>query len=152
MNQLTYWLLATVQDGTGENLWAWSGDLERSRKRPHAETRDWALGTLRVLLAKNLVAVGNYEPDGPGRAGWDEWDGSPDEITARVAEIYTLDDGEEEIPFWPCYLMNTDRGGRLFYEERARREQAGEEVVADLDGIWDADGNVIEPHGDEIVV
>ena len=66
-----------------------------------------------------------------------------------VARIYALDDGEGEIPFWPCYVMDTELGNRLFAQERA---QVGEEVIARLDGIWDADGNVIEPHGDEIVV
>ncbi|MFJ3028677.1 hypothetical protein ACIPEQ_07520 [Curtobacterium sp. NPDC087080] len=152
MNRLTYWLLATVYDGTGENLWAWSGNLERARKRPLAETREWALTILRDLLAQDLVAVGNYEPDGPGRAGWDEWHGAPEAVADRVAEIYTLDVGEDEVPFWPCYLMDTEAGNRLYDQERARREEAGDEVIARLDGIWDADADVIEPNGDKVVL
>ncbi len=152
MNDLTYYVLATVSNGTGENLWDWSTDFGIERKRDPEDTREWFLGLLRTLLLEGLVTVGNYESDGPGRAGWDEWRGTPDEIVQRVAAIYTIEPEGGAVPFWPCYLMNTPTGDALFEHERDRRLRAGLDPVADDDGIWDADGNVIEPNGDKVVV
>lgn len=152
MNDLTYYILATTYNGTGENLWGWVTVFEIERHRPREETREWVLDNLRHLLAEGLVSVGTYEPDGPGRAGWDEWQGTPDEIVERVAAIYTLETGDVEVPFWDCYIMDTPKGDELFEAERARRVAAGLDPIARDDGIWDENGNVIEPHGDEIVV
>ncbi|WIB78530.1 hypothetical protein DEJ28_05370 [Curtobacterium sp. MCPF17_002] len=152
MNELTYYVLATTYNGTGENLWGWKAVFEIERRRPREETREWVLDNLRQLLAEGLVSVGTYRPDGPGRAGWDEWQGTPDEIVERVAAIYTLETGDVEVPFWDCYIMDTPKGDALFEAERGRRIAVGLDPFAGDDGIWDADGNVIEPHGDEIVV
>lgn len=152
MNELTYYVLATTYSGTGENLWGWKAVFEIERRRPREETREWVLDNLRQLLTDGLVSVGTYRPDGPGRAGWDEWQGTPDEIVERVAAIYTLETGDVEVPFWDCYIMDTPKGDALFEAERGRRIAAGLDPFARDDGIWDEDGNVIEEHGDEIVV
>ncbi|PZE70647.1 hypothetical protein DEJ27_06140 [Curtobacterium sp. MCPF17_018] len=152
MNELTYYVLATTYNGTGENLWGWAATFEIERHRPREETRDSVLDNLRHLLAEGLVSVGTSARDGPGRAGWDEWQGPPDEIVERVAAVYTLEPGDVEVPFWDCYIMDTPKGNALFEAERARRIAAGLDPFARDDGIWDEDGNVIEEHGDEIVV
>lgn len=152
MNELTYYVLATVSNGTGENLWDWTADFGIERKQDPKDTREWFLGLLRTLLAKGLVAVGDYESDGPDRAGWAAWHGTPEQIVQRVAAIYRIETEAGAVPFWPCYLMNTPTGDALFEQERNRRLSAGVDPVADDDLIWDAAGNVIEPNGDEVVV
>ncbi|MBT1670094.1 hypothetical protein KK092_11945 [Curtobacterium flaccumfaciens pv. flaccumfaciens] len=125
MNELTYYVLATTYNAAGENLWGWAATFEIERHRPRAETREWVLDNLRHLLAEGLVSVGTYAPDGPGRAGWDEWQGTPDEIVERVAAVYTLEPGDVEVPFWDCYIMDTPKGDALFEAERARRRRPG---------------------------
>ncbi|PYY65018.1 hypothetical protein DEJ30_04140 [Curtobacterium sp. MCPF17_003] len=152
MNEFTYYCLASVQDGTGENLWAWTGNIEKRRRRPLGETREWLLGVLGRLLERDLVCVGNFEENGTGRAGWETWTGSVEAVVDRVASIYTVDLAADEVQYWPCYLMRTEAGAQLYGRERSRRELADEDPVPRLRAVWDEDGNVIEEHGDEIVV
>lgn len=152
MNELTYYCLASVQDGTGENLWAWTGNIEKARRRSLDDTRSWLLDVLQRLLELDLVCVGDYVQGGSGRAGWETWTGSVEDIVDRVASIYTVELEPDEVQYWACYLMRTDAGMDSYARERARREAAGEDPIPRLRTVWDEDGNPVEPHGDEIVV
>jgi len=152
MNEFTYYCLASVQDGTGENLWAWTGNIEKARRRPLDDTRAWLLEVVERLLDLDLVCVGDYEDGGSGRAGWETWTGDTQAVVDRVASIYTVDLEPDEVQYWACYLMRTANGMRLYEQERSRREAVGEDTIPRLRTVWDVDGNVIEPHGDEIVV
>jgi hypothetical protein len=152
MNEFTYYCLASVQDGTGENLWAWTGNIEKARRRPLDDTRTWLLEVVERLLDLDLVCVGDYEDGGSGRAGWETWTGDTRAVVDRVASIYTVDLEPDEVQYWACYLMRTANGMRLYEQERSRREAVGEDTIPRLRTVWDADGNVVEPHGDEIVV
>ncbi|MDM7884135.1 MULTISPECIES: hypothetical protein [Curtobacterium] len=152
MNEFTYYCLASVEDGTGDDLWAWSGNIEKGRHRPLEDTRSWLLRRLQQLLEGDLVAVGNFEDGDSGRAVWRPWTGDPESLVERIAAIYTVDVEPDEVQFWDCYLMRTEHGSEMYTRERTRRLSAGRDTLPRLRNVWDADGNVIEPRGDEIAV
>ena len=89
--------------------------------------------------------------DEAGRGVWTNWHGDVDELVQRAAARYGRSD-----TVWNLLATATPRGVQIFEAEEAGREAAGQDPWAHVDdrfgGIWDEDGNPIEPHGDEIVV
>ncbi|MET3452450.1 hypothetical protein [Curtobacterium sp. 1544] len=151
MNELTYQLLADVSDETGVDIYGWHIGIADRTREPEAVVEVRILGYLRELLKADLIGLGSIEADEAGRGVWTNWHGDVDELIQRAAVRYGRSD-----TVWNLLATATPRGVQVFEAEEAGREAAGQDPWAHVDdrfgGIWDEDGNVIEPHGDEIVV
>ena len=151
MNELTYRLLAAVSDGLGDDLYGWHTGIAYRTRESEDQVEGRVLGYVRHLLTADLIGLGSIEADEQGHGVWTDWRGSVDELLSRAAARYGRSD-----TVWNLYATSTGRGRRMFDSEAARREAAGvdpwEHGGQVFRDIWDADGNVIEPHGDEIVV
>ncbi|MCL9664131.1 hypothetical protein L2091_02680 [Curtobacterium albidum] len=151
MNELTYQLLADVSDELGSDLYGWHIGVRGRTHEPEAAVQTRVLGYVRDLLAADLIGLSSIETDAEGRGVWSNWQGEVPVLIQRAALRYGRSD-----TVWNLMVTATPRGIRAFEEEEARREARGQDPWAHVDdrfgGIWDACGNVIEPHGDEIVV
>lgn len=151
MNELTYQLLADVSDEIGEDVYGWHIGIANRTREPEAVVEGRILGYIRELLKADLIGLGSIEADETGRGVWTNWLGEVDELVQRAAARYGRSD-----TVWNLLATATPRGVRVFEAEEARREAAGQDPWAHVNdrfcGIWDEDGRVIEPHGDEIVV
>ncbi|SDQ38818.1 hypothetical protein SAMN02800687_1684 [Curtobacterium sp. UNCCL20] len=151
MNELTYQLLADVSDEIGEDIYGWHIGIANRTREPEAVVEARILGYIRELLEADLIGLGSIEADEAGRGVWMNWLGEVDELVQRAAARYGRSD-----TVWNLLAAATPRGVRIFEAEEARREAAGQDPWAHVNdrfgGIWDEDGSVIEPHGDEIVV
>ncbi|MEV7931497.1 hypothetical protein [Curtobacterium sp. NPDC089185] len=151
MNELTYQLLADVADGLGTDLYGWHEPIAYRTGEDDATTRSRVLGWIRASVEQDIMGLGSLEPGEDGRGRWSNWDGSAEERLERADARYRTTG-----TLWNVFATDTPRGMHLYSAERSRREAAGIDPDAHVDhsfeGIWDAEGNVIEPHGDEIVV
>ncbi len=151
MNELTYQLLADVADGLGTDLYGWHVPIAYRTGEDDATTRSRVLGWIRASVEQDIMGLGSLEPDEDGRGRWSNWDGPVEERLERADARYGTTD-----TLWNVFATDTPRGMDLYEAERSRREAASIDPDAHvghhLKGIWDADGNVIEPNGDEIVV
>lgn len=151
MNELTYQLLADVSDQTGSDLYGWHIGIARRTHEAEDVVQRRVLDYLRSLLAADLIGLGSIEPDADGKGVWSNWHGDVTQLVERAAARYGRSD-----TVWNLLVTGTPCGVKRFEAEEARRESRGQDPWAHVDdlfgGIWDEDGNVIEPHGDEIVV
>ncbi len=151
MNELTYQLLADVADGLGTDLSEWHTTVAHRTGEDDATTRSRVLGWIRASVEQDIMGLGSLEPDEEGRGRWSNWDGPVGDRLERAGARYGATG-----TLWNVFATDTPRGMDLYEAERSRREAAGLDPDAHVDhyfeGIWDTDGNVIEPNGDKVVV
>jgi hypothetical protein len=151
LNELTYQLLADVSDEVDSDLYGWHIGIAARTHEAEEIVQGRVLDYLRDLLRADLVGLGSIEADAEGRGVWSNWRGDVPDLVERAAARYGRSD-----TVWNLLVTGTPHGVAVFEAEEARREAAGQDPWAHVDdrfgGIWDEDGNVIEEHGDEILV